>query len=238
MQLRDQFSSKWKSEKELKEKFQSSGKLVMVIARWLQLWLPLVISHVRPTTRVDHSKCFFFFVSKSVTVSTNKLCHYCVPFLTLIWYPPLYPHACMMTSSNWNICRVTGHLCGEFTGPRWISRTNASDAGLWCFFDLRLNKRLRRQSWGWWFETLLRPLWRHCNGSSISRVHISSVIQWGVSPCWPLLALLSTLGLVITWYGTCCPAKQGYCDVILFYIWTPVPISICFLSLIVFSFMV
>ena len=25
-----------------------------------------------------------------------------------------------MTSSNGNIFRVTGHLCGEFTGPRWI----------------------------------------------------------------------------------------------------------------------
>ena len=21
-----------------------------------------------------------------------------------------------------------------------------------------------KQSWGWWFETLSRPLWRHCNG--------------------------------------------------------------------------
>ena len=29
------------------------------------------------------------------------------------------------------------------------------------FFDL--NKRLRKQAWGWWFETLSRPLWRHCN---------------------------------------------------------------------------
>ena len=29
------------------------------------------------------------------------------------------------------------------------------------FFDLRLYKRLRKQSWGWWFETLSRPLWRH-----------------------------------------------------------------------------
>ena len=51
------------------------------------------------------------------------------------------PHGClwsnpeenMMTSSNGNIFRVTGHLCGEFTGPRWIPRTKASDAGLWCF---------------------------------------------------------------------------------------------------------
>ena len=39
----------------------------------------------------------------------------------------------MMTSSNGNIFRVTDHLCGEFTGPRWIPRTKASDAELWCF---------------------------------------------------------------------------------------------------------
>ena len=32
------------------------------------------------------------------------------------------------------------------------------------FFDLRLNKRLSKQSWGWWSETPSRPLWRHCNG--------------------------------------------------------------------------
>ena len=36
----------------------------------------------------------------------------------------------MMTSSNGNIFRVTGHLCGGFTGPRWIPRTKASDAEL------------------------------------------------------------------------------------------------------------
>ena len=48
-----------------------------------------------------------------------------------------------MTSSNGNIFRVTGHLCGEFTGPRWIPRTKAS---VDVFFDLRLNKRLSKQS--------------------------------------------------------------------------------------------
>ena len=39
----------------------------------------------------------------------------------------------MMTSSNGNIFRVNGPLCGEFTGPRRIPRTKASDAELWCF---------------------------------------------------------------------------------------------------------
>ena len=39
----------------------------------------------------------------------------------------------IMTSSNGNIFRITGHLCGEFNGPQWIPRTKASDAELWCF---------------------------------------------------------------------------------------------------------
>ena len=71
---------------------------------------------------------------------------------------------CMMTPSSGNIFRVTGHLCGEFTGDRWIPRTEASDAELWCIFcDMRRNKRLSKQSWGWWFETASHSLWRHCN---------------------------------------------------------------------------
>ena len=40
----------------------------------------------------------------------------------------------VMTSSNRNIFRVTGPLCGEFIGHRWIPRTKASDVQLWCFF--------------------------------------------------------------------------------------------------------
>ena len=47
-----------------------------------------------------------------------------------------------MTSSNGNITRFTGHLCREFTGPRWIPRTKASDAEFWCFSDLCPNKQL------------------------------------------------------------------------------------------------
>ena len=36
---------------------------------------------------------------------------------------------------------------------RWIPHTKASDQELYVFFDLRLNKRWRKQPWGWWFET-------------------------------------------------------------------------------------
>ena len=40
-----------------------------------------------------------------------------------------------MTPLSGNIFRVSSHLCGEFTGPRWNPRTKASEAELW-FFSL------------------------------------------------------------------------------------------------------
>ena len=99
----------------------------------------------------------------------------------------------MMTSSNGNIFRVTGHLCGEFTCVRWIPHTKASDAELWYFFDLRLNKRLSKQSWGWWFEMLSCPLWRQCNVDMTYRArhlgrHWCRLITWtnyNYFPIWP-----------------------------------------------------
>ena len=72
----------------------------------------------------------------------------------------------MMTSSNGNIFRVTGHLCGEFTGDRWIPRTKASDAELWCFLWSWINGWISNRRWGWWLETPSCPLWRHCNDAS------------------------------------------------------------------------
>ena len=70
-----------------------------------------------------------------------------------------------MTSSNENIFRVTGPLCGEFTGPGEFPTQWPVTRSFDVFFDLRLNKRLSKQTWGWWFETLSIPLWRHHNGS-------------------------------------------------------------------------
>ena len=70
---------------------------------------------------------------------------------------------CMMTSSNGNVLRVTGHLCGEFTGPGEFPAQRPVTRSFGVFSDLRLNKRLSKQSWGWWFETPSSPLWRPCN---------------------------------------------------------------------------
>ena len=81
----------------------------------------------------------------------------------------------MMTSSNGNIFRVTGPLCGEFTTQRPVTRSFD------VFFDLRLNKRLSKQPWGWWFETLSWSLWRHCNVDQVSRQwqhFLKYIIDW------------------------------------------------------------
>ena len=48
---------------------------------------------------------------------------------------------------------------------RWIARTKPVTRSFDVFFDLRLNNRLSKQSWGWWFETLSCPLWRQRNGN-------------------------------------------------------------------------
>ena len=55
------------------------------------------------------------------------------------------------------ICAGNSPVPGEFPAQRPV--TLSFDV----FFDLRLNSRLSEQCWGWWFETLSRRLWRHCN---------------------------------------------------------------------------
>ena len=50
----------------------------------------------------------------------------------------------MMSSSNGNMFRVTGPLCGQFTGHRWIPRTNARFAELWCFLWSLIMEYIRR----------------------------------------------------------------------------------------------
>ena len=55
------------------------------------------------------------------------------------------------------LCVGNSPVPSEFPTQRPVTRS--FDA----FFDLCLNERLSKQSWGWWFEMPLDPLWRHCN---------------------------------------------------------------------------
>ena len=59
----------------------------------------------------------------------------------------------MMTSWNGNIFSVTGHLCGNSPAPGEFPAQRPVTRGFDVFFDLRVNKWLSKQSWGWWFDT-------------------------------------------------------------------------------------
>ena len=86
--------------------------------------------------------------------------------------PFLWWRSCnMMTSSNGNIFRVTGPLCGESTGHRWIPRTKASDAELWCFLWSASEKTVewtivRRVIWDA-IAPIITSLWWHCSVRNI-----------------------------------------------------------------------
>ena len=55
------------------------------------------------------------------------------------------------------ICAGNSPVTGEFPAQRPVTRS------LDAFLDLRLNKSLSKQWWGWLLETLSRPLWRRGN---------------------------------------------------------------------------
>ena len=67
----------------------------------------------------------------------------------------------------WTLCEEFISVTSEFPAQRPVTRSFD------VFFDLRLNKRLSKQSRCWWFEMPLRPLWRHCN-----ELHSSGLFHW------------------------------------------------------------
>ena len=81
----------------------------------------------------------------------------------------LFPVANPSTQTSWwrhqmetfstllAICAGNSPVTDEFPTQRPVTRSFD------VFFDLRLNKQLSKQWWGWWFETPSHPLWRHCN---------------------------------------------------------------------------
>ena len=90
--------------------------------------------------------------------------------------------------------RFVGPLRGELTGDRWILRTKANDAELWCFLW---------QSFGWWFETPSRPLWRHCNeiSSKVESASMSSLhkLGWIKRSKWLVLEWWTRVGRTTSW---------------------------------------
>ena len=111
----------------------------------------------------------------------------------------------MMTSSNGSMFRITGPLCGEFTGLRWIPCTKASEAQLWCF--------LWSAPWinGWVNNREAGNLRRH-------RAHYDVIVLMHVCPCYDAITvnawwrhnmetLFALLGCL--WGGSTCHLHKG-----------------------------
>ena len=74
---------------------------------------------------------------------------------TMTWWR----HQMETFSVSLALCAGNSPVTGEFPAQRPVTRSFD------VFLDRRLNRRLSKQSKGWWFETPLCPLWRHSNGT-------------------------------------------------------------------------
>ena len=102
-------------------------------------------------------------VNKNMIVTSNTdeaseimaLSRSCLTFKAhqeLVWSLPLSLLLTMTSSKGKKIallalCARNSPVTGEFPSQRPVKRSFD------VFYDLRLNKRLSKQSWGWWFET-------------------------------------------------------------------------------------
>ena len=125
---------------------------------WMSNFIPHIIMDVitYPCSVLNH-------VSLGIVVFNLMLCCIVLWLYTTLLVctkdevQPWWRHQMKTFSALLAICAGNSPVPGEF--PSQWPVTRSFDV----FFDLRLNKRLSKQSWGWWFETLSRPLWRHCN---------------------------------------------------------------------------
>ena len=95
--------------------------------------------------------------------------------------PQAHCSAIIMTSSNGNIFRVTGLLCGEFTGPGELPSQRPVTRSCDVFFDMCQNRQVSKESRGWWSETPSSSLWRQRNATTRLThdlyVHIPNIVD-------------------------------------------------------------
>ena len=85
------------------------------------------------------------------------------------------------------ICAGNSPVPGEFPTQRPVTRSFD------VFFDLCLNKWFSKQRWGWWFETLSRPLWRNRNEIIASDSILWNAINFSCLRYLPLVSKSSYL---------------------------------------------
>ena len=99
------------------------------------------------STKPGYAVWLQFKMDMYTTACKNAFCH------SFSWWR----HQMETFSASLALCAGNSPVTGEFPSQRPVTR------GFDVFFGLLLNKRLSKQSWGWWFETPSCSLWRHDN---------------------------------------------------------------------------
>ena len=90
------------------------------------------ISSVPMSNKIQQNRIYVYIpYFKSYSISNVGIGKWHQVVSYILNAKPCISLSSMMTSSNGNIFRVTGHLWRVFTGCRWIPGTKASDAELW-----------------------------------------------------------------------------------------------------------
>ena len=110
----------------------------------------------------QHSKWLYYRIIWYSSKCSDSETHISV---SLMWFrvydvTEWWRHQMETFSALLAICAANSPASGEFPAQRPMTRS--FDVS----FDLCLNKWLRKQSWGWLFETPSCPLWRHCKDPS------------------------------------------------------------------------
>ena len=151
----------------------TNKSLIIASKRYLALWCersflyiwsddtfsPVIVkTHYNDVTWMSRKlSCFFdtFFFQDNLKENINHV--------ALLPLCPWWRHQMEAFSALLAICAGNSPVSGEFPTQKPVTRSFD------VCFDLRPNKRLSKHSWGWWFETLSSPLWRHRNVGEICR---------------------------------------------------------------------
>ena len=103
------------------------------------------------------------------------------------------------------LCEGNSPVTGESPSQRPVTRSFD------IFFGLCLNKRLSKQSWGWWIETPSCPLWRHCNGVLFYQLSQAQTIVIFSCQIWWFLKIYSVLIKSVVFFEQIKPIHLAGC---------------------------
>ena len=106
----------------------------------------------------SHYSCFLIFIMLWFQSISPIILRDMTQALRVRWFVAWWRHQMETFSALLAICAGNSPVSGEFPAQRPVTRSFD------VFFDLRLDWRLSKHSWGWWLETPSWPLWRQSNG--------------------------------------------------------------------------